>query len=340
MEIGKKIKQLRQHKGMTQEKLAEYLNVSFQAVSKWENGTASPDIALLPKLSTYFGITIDDLFTMSEDAHLERIENMLESQQFLSEQDELYAKRYLTELLDKKDRAAAGHGLLAELYNHKAKSCHTLAQEHAKKALELEPLKKSNHVALIEASRGVFTDWNYTNHHVLIDYYQSFCAAHPEYRSGYLWLMDQLIADGRLTEAEAVIQRLKTVDGGYIVGVYEGKLAKAAGRHDDAVKLWDNMVEAYPENWLSYACRADEKTLLGQYESALLDYEKAMTIQPQPRYYDGFESQAHIYEILGQPEKAVGKYNEIINLLKEEWQISFGEMVDRQKREIEKLRAK
>ncbi len=49
MDIGKKIKNLRSQKGITQETLADLLSVSPQAVSKWETGAAMPDILLLPE---------------------------------------------------------------------------------------------------------------------------------------------------------------------------------------------------------------------------------------------------------------------------------------------------
>ncbi len=62
MKIGEKIKMLRKVQDMTQEKLADYLGVSFQAISKWECGFASPDISLLIPLSRLFGVTIDELF--------------------------------------------------------------------------------------------------------------------------------------------------------------------------------------------------------------------------------------------------------------------------------------
>ena len=52
---------LRRRAGYTQESLAEALNVSRQAVSKWESGVCCPDIQLLPALATYFGVTVDRL---------------------------------------------------------------------------------------------------------------------------------------------------------------------------------------------------------------------------------------------------------------------------------------
>ena len=61
MTIGTNIKRLRVNKGITQEQLGEALGVSGQAVSKWENESALPDILFLPKLAEYFGISIDEL---------------------------------------------------------------------------------------------------------------------------------------------------------------------------------------------------------------------------------------------------------------------------------------
>ena len=64
--IGKRIKELRRERHMTQEKLAERIGISFQAVSKWENGIALPDITLVPKLAQIFGVTTDELFAYNQ----------------------------------------------------------------------------------------------------------------------------------------------------------------------------------------------------------------------------------------------------------------------------------
>lgn len=63
MNIGNNIKQLRQKNNLTQEQVAGKLGVSYQAVSKWENGANTPDIALLPEIANLFGVTIDSLFS-------------------------------------------------------------------------------------------------------------------------------------------------------------------------------------------------------------------------------------------------------------------------------------
>lgn len=66
--IGKKIRTLRKNKNMTQEQLAEVLSVTAQSVSKWENEISTPDVAVLPVIARYFGITMDELFNYRLDA--------------------------------------------------------------------------------------------------------------------------------------------------------------------------------------------------------------------------------------------------------------------------------
>ena len=59
--VGRTIATLRQARGMTQQQLAAAMNVSHQAVSKWENGAALPDIQTLMELTQLFGITVEQL---------------------------------------------------------------------------------------------------------------------------------------------------------------------------------------------------------------------------------------------------------------------------------------
>ncbi|MBO0482229.1 helix-turn-helix domain-containing protein [Candidatus Enterococcus courvalinii] len=61
VEIGKKIKELRQSKKMTQKELAEVLNVTPQAVSKWERNASNPDLQTLLTLSRYFDVSVDEI---------------------------------------------------------------------------------------------------------------------------------------------------------------------------------------------------------------------------------------------------------------------------------------
>lgn len=59
--FGENLKKLRKSKDLTQETLADFLGMSFQAISKWERGETYPDITMLPTIANFFGVTVDSL---------------------------------------------------------------------------------------------------------------------------------------------------------------------------------------------------------------------------------------------------------------------------------------
>jgi transcriptional regulator with XRE-family HTH domain len=66
MDIGLKIKQLREENGLSQDRLAEKLHVTRQAVSKWESGKGCPDIENIIGISDVFGVSLDELVKNSK----------------------------------------------------------------------------------------------------------------------------------------------------------------------------------------------------------------------------------------------------------------------------------
>ena len=67
MTIGKRIAALRREKNLKQDDLAQMLEVSPQAVSKWENDQTCPDISLLPKLAKILGVSVDELLAGKQE---------------------------------------------------------------------------------------------------------------------------------------------------------------------------------------------------------------------------------------------------------------------------------
>ncbi len=61
LHFGETLKALRKEKNFTQENLANFLGVSFQAVSKWERNESYPDITMLPSIASLFGVSVDKL---------------------------------------------------------------------------------------------------------------------------------------------------------------------------------------------------------------------------------------------------------------------------------------
>ena len=76
MQTGKLIAELRKKQGLTQQQLADKMNLSNKTISKWESGSGSPDISNLPVLAEALGISVDELLKgelneseLDEDTH-------------------------------------------------------------------------------------------------------------------------------------------------------------------------------------------------------------------------------------------------------------------------------
>lgn len=93
--VGIKISSFRKKNELSQERLAELLNISPQAISKWENGHSLPDTAMLPILSQIFNCTIDDLI-MSAYTYDSKIEE--KKPNIIEQQAEHIAKRVIDKL--------------------------------------------------------------------------------------------------------------------------------------------------------------------------------------------------------------------------------------------------
>lgn len=231
MELGTQIKTLRLQRGITQETLAEKLNVSPQAVSKWERNTAMPDIQLLPAISAYFGVTIDELFALSDETRMERIQNMLWDERVLDPATVEREREFLLEKARREPENGRPHELLADLENHLAREHRARAAEYAKESLSRDPGRKGAHSELVEAMGGRMADWCAANHGKLIDWYKKFVEKNPDNRGGYLWLLDQLIDDDRLEEARDCLERYEKLDGSFRGPLYRGLIAwRATGR--------------------------------------------------------------------------------------------------------------
>lgn len=76
MEIGTRIRLLRKEKGISQDALAQQLGVTYQAVSKWENGSTMPDITMLPIIARYFNVSIDYLLDFNLHNAGEQVEDL------------------------------------------------------------------------------------------------------------------------------------------------------------------------------------------------------------------------------------------------------------------------
>lgn len=95
LNIGENIRSFRRKMNLTQEQLADRLGVSFQSVSRWENGLTYPDMELLPALTGIFGVTADELLGVSEARREQAAEEVLRELTKLSEREDASPERMI-----------------------------------------------------------------------------------------------------------------------------------------------------------------------------------------------------------------------------------------------------
>lgn len=93
--FGEKIKSLRKQKNVSQEVFANYLGVSFQAVSKWENGITMPDVTMIPAIASFFGISTDELFDFNRYETEKKVEAIVEEHSKYWDTDKAKAEKII-----------------------------------------------------------------------------------------------------------------------------------------------------------------------------------------------------------------------------------------------------
>ncbi len=340
MDLTNKLRALRLRRGITQETLAEAMGVSAQAVSKWERGAAMPDIAVLPELAVYFGVSLDELFGLTEEKEYDRIQNMLWDKRLLTEQEFRQAADWLDGRIAAGSRTADCRRLKADLCNHQSDILREQAAEEARAALEADPACSGALQELNQAMGGYIPDWCVRNHHRLIALYQELVRRQPQNRGAYLWLLDNLIDDGRFDEAEQALQGLASVDNSYRTPLYRGLLLWHRGRREDAHVIWKQMERDNPDDWCCWFSLGDIAAMELRYSDAIACYRRGIALQKAPRYVDGYVSIAQICEILGDTDAAIAAREEELEVLAREWDTTDGETAEAVRREIARLRGR
>ena len=326
MDLGNKIKFLRQKIGATQEQLGDKIGVSAQSISKWETGVTMPDITLLPILSSELGVTIDELFDLTTDQKLQRIENRLDIEENLSDDVFLEYENILKIQLEESEDRRKILSLLARLYHHRAESYLSKVSKYAREAILLAPEIKDCQWLLQKSNGAVAWDWNCSNHANVIDFYKKLIARDTTSLKTplpYYDLIDNLIADHRTKEAAEYLNECAELPAHkpFLIPVYKAYIALAEYDERRADSIMDSALS-------EYSSHAGFLFELAQYYARKCEYEKAIAYYEQsweaekdhlPRYTDALDGVATIYEIMNHSEKAIETYDRMIACLKNEW---------------------
>lgn len=334
IEIGKKIRLLRLGKGMTQEQLAEKLCVTAQSVSKWENDVTAPDIALLPQISVELGVTIDELFSITDEARLCRIERLLETSSestVIPEHDFESYRTFLAEHKDVPELRGRVLTALAWLYNQQAEAYRAIAAKYAREAVEFEPYNKSNHSALCAAMNGAERDWYIANNRELIGFYLDFVEEQPDSVPALQLLLDNLIADCRADEAEFILSKLKRCDDSCRALWYEAQICHIRSDNEGMESALLRMREEYSEDWLAWAYSGDLYAKCAQYDKAEECWLCSQELQPCTKLTDNLLCLAEVSVIKKDFRKAAEYYRGAVEVLKTDYNTTEGDMVDNYK---------
>jgi len=326
MELGAKIKYLRNHAGLTQEQLAGRLGVSAQSVSKWETAVSMPDILLLPALAGELGVTVDDLFDLSVEQKLCRIEKRMDiEEEFPPDLFREYEEFLQTRLSEDGDQTRLLR-LLAHLYHHRMEADARRVSRYAREAIRREPHRKDCQWLLSKAEGQCRWDWNMDNHAASIEFYREVIngdRGEPPSPLPYYYLLDNLIADHRTGEAAATLEKYAALPGHkkFMTAVYRAHIALAGYDEKTADGIMEDAAVEFGENSGFLFEAAQYYARKCEYEKAVLFYERSWQAEEnqKPRFTDALDGIAAIYRILGEKEKAVQTYDRILRALREEW---------------------
>lgn len=324
MELGAKIKQLRARAGLTQEQLAEQLGLSAQAVSKWETAAAMPDILTLPLLAETFGVSIDELFDLTTEQRLNRIESRMELEEELAPDVFREYEAFLQEQLKNEAGRTRALSLLGHLYHHRMEADARRVSAYARESIRLAPEKKDCQWLLDRAEGAVVWDWNVANHARTIDFYKEVVASDegtPKTPLPYYYLIDNLIADRRTEEAKAYLEELRKLPA------HKPMLARAYEAHIALGEFDERRADAIIEQALrDFAPESGILFEAAQYYARKCDYERAVELyeasyaaDKKPRFIDALQGIAAIREIQGRYAEAAAAYDRILENMHEEW---------------------
>lgn len=300
MTIGEKIRKLRSERHITQEALAKYLNISYQAVSKWEQNITSPDLSLIPYIAKYFDITTDELlgvnsFIQKEPyTRLEKLFSLYEKN--ATEEDFIKAVAAFNEVI------LHGNPTSKDLYYYVC-----LYDLHARRDMEKAIKYCYKSIADGEHSRDEY--WFHTNTRLslnlirsnrakeAIQFQKDWFEREPEnylacisVAFAYNFAGDYTVAYDYLKKAEKMQNSDFDIEG---VEIYTGAgdICRNLKKHDEAIEYWNKAFEFETGNISCLFSKA------GAYEE-MEEYEKAIEIYQNIKNWltrQGYDISEHEY---------------------------------------------
>ncbi len=324
LNLGTSIRRLRTERGLTQEELAAFAGVTFQAVSKWETGTTTPDIALLPKLAVFFGVRIDDLFGITDGDELERVDYILEHER-LTEENFAYSRNVLDKALEHSPDDVRVLKTYARLYFAKNQRDRLEAGRMLRQAMKAAPEDDEIWLLYQQFCGKELDDF--------ISTCEPYLAAVPKTSRLYELLISAMIERRYFDRAESLIAVYEPHCSTAMPAVFRGDIARMSGNTEKALVLWDSVDAG--DHKAQY--EIGERLVTIDTGRAVTAFERSFAAAVYPRDLSAVYSLAFLHERLGNRADAKAAWQTILDVLASDWDTIDGETVDWAKRERDKF---
>lgn len=295
------LKKFRLAKGLTQEQVADKLNVNTQTVSRWECGTTLPDVLTLPVLARLYEVTVDDFYkksTVAYDNYAERLSSVYENSR--DPEDFMRCRAEYLKLIKEGKLSTGDKWRYGWIHMCMMNYCKEVATEWFDKAVSDNP--------------G--------------DDPQNYEIACRQRISMYFLLNrgDEIIAE-QTEKAKTNLENSRETDRLIIALIY-------AERYEDAYNCFKEAIKKFSDDWRMYIHGGDISKKLGKYDEALEYYDRAGEIGTY--FCDELYCKASLYEDLGDYEKSVEMYMKIADALRQRGYDVEADMAEESAKEVKK----
>jgi transcriptional regulator with XRE-family HTH domain len=280
MNIGKNIKELRAEKGITQEQLAEYLSIAYQLVSKWENNVTAPDLHLIPAISEFFDVSIDDLFKVKMCGYRNKAARLLAVYEHTHRKEDFdKADAEFRKLIDENMANAEDLRAYGTLCQYCTEFMAKKAESLLRQAIELGDDVADAQLMSLLISLGR----NQEN----IDYYEETVKNTPDNPRNWHLLsisyQNSKMYDKALETVMKGLEKFPNHDG----LLYQcGEANKDLRQYDEAFYYWKKSFEQEPSNIGNYYSMAFAYTELKQYDEAAEAWEEVIAFCERAGLYE------------------------------------------------------
>lgn len=281
MKLNDNIRRLRMEAGLSQEALSERLGVSRQAVCKWEAGSTSPDVSLLPALAGVFGVTIDSLFASSPvpryggyRTRRNELFAVYESPD-ATEEDFARAAAAFSEVILNGEATTEDYVSYGLLHHIRSRRDENIAIRYYRRAIQegndrrdadwmlahTELLHMMVHMGRLEEIRREFEEW---------------VRREPECGWAHVQLSRALEKSGEKDAAYEEIMRAIQLNDDVFARTAAGDLCRELKRYNEAIVHWDRAYELDSSIISCWFSKAEAFVELGRYQEAIDQYRQIL----------------------------------------------------------------